>query len=155
MTPKPPHSDAQPTGTWVLVADGSRARLFRRHKDRSLIEQESLVCPEERLPDRDRVADRSGRSFDSRGGGRHAMEPRSSEADHNHRRFAALLAQRLDELCTAGELERAVLVAAPKFLGALRGELGASIKARVALEIDKDLAREDPERIARQLPEFF
>jgi len=158
MSPDQPHGDdneVPPSGTWVLVADASRARLFLRQRDRTLVEQQSLVSPEERLPERERVSDRAGRSFDSRGGGRHAMEPRSSSSDESTRRFAAELAQRLEQLCTAGQLDRLVLLAAPKFLGTLRAELNGTVKQRVALEIDKDLARESPDRIARQLPEFF
>ena len=39
--------------TWVLVADGSRARLLILERKGSLTEVEAFACPEERLREQD------------------------------------------------------------------------------------------------------
>lgn len=61
---------------WVVVADSSSCRLFAAGKPIGpLQELESLVHPEGRMHGRDLVSGQPGRAFDSKGAGRHAMEP--------------------------------------------------------------------------------
>jgi protein required for attachment to host cells len=141
--------------TFVLVADGSRARFFVRQPDRSLTEADVRVSPEHRLKEGDLTSDRPGRSYDSRGGGRHAMEQGMSKRERAAIAFAKRLAEELDAQRRVGELERLVLIAAPRFLGHLRSALSAETTALVALAIDKDLSQAPAEDIARQLPRFF
>ena len=69
--------------------------------------------------------------------------------------FAKSIADELDAQRRVGELERLVLIAAPRFLGQLRAALSAETTALVALAIDKDLSQASAEDIARQLPRFF
>ena len=139
-------------GTWVLVADGSRARLLNREKNRSLTEVEAFVCPEERLREQDLTSDRGGRSFDSKGGGRHAMEPATSQQEQLAIEFAKELAERLDELRNSGAMDRLVLIAAPAFLGHLRSKISGETRHLIALAIDKDLSRHTLAEIADHIP---
>jgi len=141
--------------TWILVADGSRARFFPREKNRSLTESEIMVSPEQRLQEQALVSDRAGRSFDSRGGARHAMEPPTTKRQQVAIDFARRLAEELEQLRQAGELERLVLVAPPRFLGHLRSQLGAETQQLVALSIDKDLTQYSTRQVEEHLPEFF
>lgn len=141
--------------TYVLVADGSRARLFVREPDRSLTEADVQISPEHRLKEGDLTSDKPGRSFDSRGGGRHAMEQPTSKKERAAIAFAKRIATELDTRRRDGELERLVLIAAPRFLGQLRSALSAETAALVALAIDKDLSQASPADIAQQLPQFF
>lgn len=141
--------------TRVLVADGSRARLLTLEQDRSLTELEVFACPEERLKEQDLTSDRAGRSFDSTGGGRHDMEPGTSQHEQVAIDFARQLAERLDELRNSGELDKLVLIAAPAFLGHLRSNISSATQSLVALSIDKDLTRHKLPEIAGHIPKFF
>ena len=141
--------------TWVVVADGTRARLFNRHKNRTLEEFDVLLSPEHRLHEGDLVSDRDGRSFDSNGAGRHAMGNKNSVKDHGMANFAKRLASRLEEGRNAGMIERLVLIAPPRFLGQLRASLSTSAAALVALSIDKELTTLSADKLQHHLPEYF
>jgi protein required for attachment to host cells len=141
--------------TWVLVADSSRARLLTLEKDRSLSEAEAFISPENRLKEQALKSDRPGRSFDSRGGGRHGMEPGATAQEQVVIGFAKELAERLNALRTSGQMEKLVLIAAPAFLGHLRSKLGDQTEKLVALSIDKDLTQQDLPQIAEHIPKFF
>jgi protein required for attachment to host cells len=140
--------------TWVVVADGARARLFNRHKNRKLEEFDVLLSPQHRLHEGDLVTDREGRVSDSHGA-RHGMGNKNATKDHEMVVFAKRLAGRLEEARNAGELDRLVLVAAPRFLGQLRTQLSNSVADLVALTIDKELTTLPADKLAEHLPEFF
>ncbi|GAB4359780.1 MAG: hypothetical protein Kow0073_18810 [Immundisolibacter sp.] len=124
----------------LVVADKSRARLFKADTPLGPIKEiEAFNHPEGRLPTRELVSDAPGRTFDSAGQGRHAMEndidPRRQEA----LRFAGELAERLESGRVRQEFDCLGLVAAPQFLGLLREALTDACRAKVCLEVDKDL----------------
>ena len=141
--------------TWVLVADGSRARLLKLEKNRSLTETEAFVCPEERLREQDMTSDRGGRSFDSSGSGRHGMEPATSQHEQVALDFARELAERLEELRNSTDMDKLVLIAAPAFLGHLRAEISGETQKLVALSIDKDLTQHPLAEIAEHIPKVL
>lgn len=141
--------------TWVVVADGTRARLFNRHRNRKLEEFDVLLSPEHRLHEGDLVSDRDGRAFDSAGSGRHAMGNKNATKDHEMVNFAKRLATRLEEGRTTGDLERLVLVAPPRFLGQLRAHMSGRATDLVALTIDKELTTLTSDKLEGHLPEFF
>jgi len=139
---------------FVLVADSAYARIFTADSPMGpLSELAALTHPESRLHERDLVSDAPGRTFDSMGDGRHGMEvavrPKQQEAIE----FAGEVARRLEEGLQRQEFAHLVLVAAPEFLGLLRGKLDASVRDRVTLEIAKNLVKHSPEEIRRTLPE--
>ena len=134
--------------TWVIVADAARARFFERNKDRTLKEFDVLVSPEGRLHEGQLTADRAGRAFDSRGGGRHAMQPRHSASEHQATVFAKQLAEHIDDARVAGYLDKLVLVAPPKFLGELRSSLSPAAREVVVHSIDKELTTASVEEVA-------
>jgi protein required for attachment to host cells len=142
-------------GTWVLVADGSRARLLKLEKGHALTEVEAFVCPEERLREQDLTSDRGGRSFDSKGGGRHGMEPSTSQHEQLAIDFAKQLAERLDELRCSGDMDKLVIIAAPAFLGHLRSKISGETQNRIVLSIDKDLTQHQLPEIADHIPTVF
>ena len=139
-------------GTWVLVADGSRARLLNREQNRSLTEVEAFVCPKERLREQDLTSDRGGRSFDSRGGGSHGVRAATSQHEQVAIEFAKQLAERLDGLRNSGAMDKLVLIAAPAFLGHLRAKISDETQSLIALSIDKDLTQHKLPEIADHIP---
>jgi protein required for attachment to host cells len=158
MTPTDPDIRRHLPGTsaklWLLVADEGRARLFSADTPLGpLQELHDVIDPEGRVRDQDLVTDRPGRTFDSAGEGRHAMEPSTDPTETEAVRFAGRLAATLDAARVRDRFEHLGLVAAPAFLGHLRKGLSPETARHVVLEVDKDLTRFDPEAIRERLPE--
>lgn len=139
---------------WLLAANSSMATLFSADSATGpLAEVETFANPEAREKESDLSADRPGRSFDSKGEGRHAMEPVTPAKEQVQIRFAKLLADTLERGRVAHAFERLVLVAAPSFLGLLRANLDAPLQAAVSLELDKDFTALRPEELRARLPQ--
>jgi protein required for attachment to host cells len=140
--------------TWVIVADGTRARFFNRHVNRQLEEFDVLLSPENRLHEGDLVSDRQGRSFDSFGDGRHGMGNKNTAKDHEQDLFAKRVASRVEEGRTSGQFDKLILVAAPRFLGRIRSSLSGPAAVLVAHTLDKELTQLSAEKLADHLPKF-
>lgn len=125
--------------TWVLVADGQRARiLINDGPNRGLKEDEDRATAIVNPANREQLTDRPGRSFDRMGPGHHAMEEvdahRETKVD-----FAKGLAQWLRDAVLNKEMDRLILVAPPKTLGDLRGALDKKVAEIISAEIPSDL----------------
>lgn len=139
---------------WVLVADGSRARIFTVERPTGpLQEVEALVHPEGRAHQRDLTTDLPGRSFQRMGEGRSAMDERTDPKTTEVRAFADELSKRLEDGRVSGELERLYLVAAPGFLGELRKQLSEPCQDLIAETMAKDLTQLTPQKLRQHLPE--
>ena len=139
---------------YVLVADSAIARIFEAATPLgALSELEVLTHPESRLHERDLVSDLPGRSFDSMGAGRHGMEVSVRPKQQEALDFAGEVAHRLEEAHARHHFTHLLLVAAPEFLGLLRGKLSAQVRDRVTHEVAKNLAKHSAEEIRRALPE--
>lgn len=142
------------TKIWVLVADSSRAKLLGAKSPIGALQQlESFDHPAARQHVQDLTTDLPGRTFDSAGQGRHSMEPKTDPKQHEALNFAKFLSERLAAANANDTFERLVLVAAPAFLGLLRAQLSTSVRKRVSIEIDKDLAGLDAQAIRAHLPD--
>jgi len=158
MTPTDPntsqHVPATKARLWLLVADAGRARLFSADDSRGpLKELHEIIDPNGRARDQDLVTDRPGRTFDSAGQGRHAMEPSTDPSETEAIGFAKSLTETMDAARVHGRFEYLGLVAPPAFLGHLRKSLSDETARHVVLEVDKDLTRFDPPAIRDHLPE--
>ena len=142
----------KPIVTWILIANGARARLFSNNGPGHGVK---LVSDEElagvNLPGREIMSDRPGRTFDSVGAGRHAKEPRTDAREIEKRSFAHELAAMLDDGLKQGKFERLVLVAPPGELGLLRADLPPAVHKRVSAELNKDLTGVPPSEIPDHL----
>ncbi|MFQ5935265.1 MAG: host attachment protein [Acidiferrobacterales bacterium] len=139
---------------WVLIAESSRARIFLVDKPRGpLRELETLAHPKARMHEQELTADLPGRSFDSAGEARHAMEPNTNPKEREAADFAKRIARRLDSARTENNFDKLVMAAAPKFLGRLRKELSTETLALVTREINKNLVQLDARTLRRHLPE--
>ena len=143
--------------TWILVAHRGGARLFEHHgREQDVALLQALDHPAGKLKNRDIGSDKHGRSFDSRGEGRHAYSSEESPTAHIAEQFARQLAAQLEDGRVHGRYDRLVLVAEPRFLGMLRAELTPPTAALVAAELDKDLddieARDLPKHLEGTLP---
>lgn len=128
--------------TWIIVADGSRARIFEAVRaGADMHERETLAHPASRLHEQELTSDLPGRAFDSSGEGRHAMGSKVEPKKHEVEEFAKQIAGHLDKARTENRLDNIVVIAAPAMLGMLRSALSAETKKLVATEIDKDLTQ--------------
>ena len=140
--------------TWVVVADSAAARLFRALSPTGPLEEfEAYAHGEGRAHARDLVTDEPGRSFDSVGVGRHAMEPRVDPKEQEKAGFAKMIAERVRAARAKGECHRVFLVAPPEFLGHLRASLDGETRRLVQGEFGLNVVRLRPEQIRAKLPE--
>lgn len=132
--------------TWILVADGARARLFETQGAPGAPVGDAI---REWSGDRRRsgeiMADRPGRTFDSAGGGRHAKAPRTDARDVAEEAFLREVADYVSG--NADAYDALILVAPAAAMGGLRKLLSKQAAARVADELVKDLTRETPPQL--------
>ena len=144
--------------TWIVIANGSRARVFasddKLEKARLVAE---LEHSESRAKGHELTTDDRGRTRprnkDAVRGAAHAYTttPHDVEID----RFSREVAERLRLAYARNELDSLVLVASPQFLGALLSNLVASMQPVVRATLAKDYTNERPEialeRVRREL----
>lgn len=141
--------------TWIVVADGARARFFTPCADgRKLVAARpaDMVAPESLGHARDLKSDKPGRSHAAaRTGARHALEPAHDPHKLEKHRFSAALAQALDGACGRKEFDELILVAPRRSLGELRGLLTARVQRAIGKEVAKDLTNETAAGLWRHL----
>jgi protein required for attachment to host cells len=102
--------------------------------------------------DRELASDRPGRSYESVGGARHAIERENAPRRQEAVRFARRISCRLDDALRKGEFEELIVVAGPPFLGLIRSELSRPARERLVHEVPKDLVHGPLESLRRHLP---
>lgn len=136
-----------PHNAFVLVGDGEKALFLRNEGDERFPNLEvDRTLSHENPPTHEQGTDRPGRTAAPVTGRRSALE----ETDWHRlekERFAKDLADRLYKRAHAGRFDHLVIVAPPKTLGDLRGELHAEVRSRVLAEIGKDLTGHPIDRI--------
>jgi protein required for attachment to host cells len=137
---------------WIVTADASRARFLQvAGRDNTLTEVEDLVNPEGRLHNREINSDASGRFRGNDRPGGHSSDDETRTTDHNSELFAKRIGAFLDKARTEHRFDKLYVVAAPKFLGLLRKELGKETEKLVLDELDKDLSWFNAREIERYL----
>jgi protein required for attachment to host cells len=126
--------------TWVLIADAARARVFEtKGKGTGLAVVDDMSFDARLAPSREIGSDRPGRSFESVGSTRHAMESPSDPHREQKRQFARRIADAVERKQAAKSFDRLVLVAPAVTMGDLRAILPDKVKAVVAAELVADL----------------
>jgi protein required for attachment to host cells len=130
----------KPVRTWVLIADAARARVFENTgKGTGLTLVQDMTLDAELLPSHELGTDRPGRSFDSVGSGRHAMESPSDLNREQKRHFARRIALAIADRLTRKSFDRLILVAPPVTMGDLRAALPDKVKSALTAEVVADL----------------
>ncbi len=139
--------------TWIVMADGSRARIVRRRaEDRGFEVILQLAAPETHLPSRELGSDRPGRVQESRDVTRHAIQPRQDLHRKNMDAFLRRVATRLNDAGAQKSYDALILFAPPHALGELRRHLSAAAEKKVKAAIAKDLNKLPLEELAEHLP---
>lgn len=132
----------KPVITWIVVADGARARAFEnRGPGKGLAPIDGFAFEQEHLRDQDIEADRPGRSFSSVGQGRSAIEPTTDPAAYREMGFAKRLARQLRQRFDQGGFDRLIIAADPTALGNLRSELDPELNKAIVAEVPRDLTK--------------
>jgi protein required for attachment to host cells len=139
----------------VVVADESRADLYERERKRGQLRlSRSFENKAAHLKIEDLITDRGGRAFDSYGYGRHTMAAEKSDPKQH---LAENLARQVAEYIAAaeheGHLRGFALIAAPRFLGTLRGQLPNRVHGEPYMTVDKNVVGQPADAIARLLDE--
>lgn len=109
--------------TWIIVADGSRARLFEQDRpDGRLVELKAWVHTASRLRTESLAYGPLGRASKGHAGST-SFVPRTPPREREHQRFAHELAQHLDHGVRSGQCGALVLIASNSMLGLIRRDL--------------------------------
>ena len=148
---------------WILVANASLARIFRRDFPLAALEPvETLTHEESRMrrselatdhPGRDATDNNYNNNINNNTHGVVRFEPRTDarrkELDH----FAREVADRLDQGLAARKFESLAVCASNPFLGELRTRLSEPVQKKISLEFNADLTSLSPTEIERRLKE--
>ena len=138
---------------WILVADRARARLFSLGPGAPrLIEIGDFVNPGARIPGHELEHAPPPRVHDRFGAGRHAIEAHTPPREKAALQFAAMLGAHLKHAHDEQRYRDLVLIAPPRFLGALNAALGARRGETVLMRVPKNLTRNPANEIREALP---
>lgn len=125
--------------TWILVADGARARILENNGlGKGLEPALNYEFAANHAPTRDMVSDKPGRG---RGGGSssHAVESKVNWHSFEKHRFAGDMADFLEKADHDRVFDALVVVAPPEIMGALRKKMNTNVKGKITAELGKDL----------------
>jgi protein required for attachment to host cells len=145
-------STMKPTRTWVLIADGARARILENDgTNHGLTAIEGLEFQADHSATHDLVPDREGRSFSSHGHGRSAIDAHSDPHRDLKTKFAHQLADVLARGLEQNSYDRLIIVASPVTLGDLRTAISEQVHALVVGEVAQDLTKIPNGEVANHL----
>ena len=146
----------KPTRTWILIADGSRARIVERvGPGHELHAVEDMTFHGDHASTHEIISDRTGRTYSSVGPGRSAIEAHSDPHRELKRKFAQQLADVLAHSLEKRSFARLIIVAPPTALGDLRAAMPAAVRATVSGEVAKDLTKTPNGELADHLKEVL
>jgi len=142
----------KPTRTWILIADGARARILQNDgPGKGLQALEGRVWQGDHAATHELMTDRTGRAFSPVGPARSAIEPHSDPHRQLKRNFVHRLADALADGSRDRAYDRLILVAAPSAIGDLRAALSPEVRAKVVAEVPKDLTKTPDAAVAEHL----
>lgn len=134
-------SNKQPK-VWVVLADGEHARVVTPTVSEGQFH--TVLTFDSRsahMQTSDMVSDGPGRVFESVGGSRHSVAPRSDPHDAAKRKFAAEVAHHVNDHERRHAFDQLVLVAPAHALHDLRDALSGAAAAKVVGSLSKDLVK--------------
>ena len=140
--------------TWLIVADNSKARIFKVETRTGPIEEiESIEHAEARLHEQKMTSDLPGRGNGKDGAGGHAYQDEVSPKEQENLNFAREVAGEIEAARKSNKFKQFMLVAAPSFLGNVRKQLSSQTQRLACFELAKNLSQLDPKEIRAHLPE--
>lgn len=147
----------KPEHIWVVVTDGAQARFLRpnpRATELLPAGPPDMSSADAKTCSVDLKSDRPGRSFSSsRGGQRHAIEPKHDHHKLEKHKLSAAVVDVLDHACSKRDCEDLIIVAPRRSIGEIRTLLPERVRNCLRDEIAKDLTKAAPdELLARVKP---
>lgn len=140
---------------WIVVANASLARLFKRESPAGpLLPVSTMEHPESRAKGSELAGDRPGHEASDFSAGGNRFEPRTDPRRKEHRRFAHEIAERLDQAVARNELGSLALFASDPFLGELKGALSEPVRHRLQAAHDRDLTSLDAGALEQRVREL-
>jgi len=138
---------------WVVVASEANAIIYSRiTRSGPLREVFSLANEVARMKTEQLISDSGGRSYDSKGKGRHTMTSEKVDPKkHAASIFAKQIAERIGKVMHDGSCRGFALIAAPRFLGVLRKAVSVATTAEPYMTVDKEVVGQDTTVIERLL----
>ena len=138
-------------GDWVVVCDGKKALILENVGDAKFPNlQTREVFQQDNPPTHDQGSDAPGRSFQSVGHARSAVE-QTDWHEKAERDFLHDLAGRLDAAIGAGDTSSLVMVAPPRALGIIRQAYSPHVRSALRGEVDKDFVKMPVHEIEQHL----
>ena len=148
-----------PTTTWILVANGARARVLKSDGRGGGLEpalDEEMTGMALGHQTRDLVSDQPGMTKDRAGQGMRRNDPPTEPQRHAKLEFARDVARMLTEAMNRGAYDRLVICAPPQALGDLRQEIAKNnVQGRVVGEVNKDLVKSSDDEVREHVSEFL
>lgn len=139
--------------TWILVANGARARLFEKRADEAVLNEVAAFSnPAGRALGRETTTDRPPRVNESMGGTRHAIEPHTTLREKSTENFARALRNALEKGRVDHAYDQLVLVAPAHFIGALHALFEKPLRDCVVGEVHRNLIDRSAAQIQTYLP---
>lgn len=141
--------------TWILVANGSEARLFEsEYRPKTLNLLQEIKHPQSREKVAELASDRSGHYQGDAGGNGGSTQGSFGEAnnpkEHEMERFASELVKTLDAGRSTNSFEHLIIASSPKFHGLLNKQMNGHLSKYVDRHINKDLTSlKEDELLAR------
>ena len=138
--------------TWIIVADGSRARVLANDgPGKGLRPAIAGEFHHDAAPTRALGTERTGRVVQSLGASRSAIEPHVDWHEFEKEKFGQEMAGLLNEAADKKSYDDLIVVAPPRTLSTLRQSLSVKASDLIRAEIAKDLTqvplREMPEHL--------
>ena len=128
--------------TWIVIADGSRARIVAQREGGTGFDVVSEAASEEaHTPSREIWSDRPGRTQESGYSGRHGIEPRNDPHVERKAAFIRDPAVRLNQAAAEKRFDNLVLFAPPRCLAELHDALDDGVRGKIKAATPKDLTK--------------
>lgn len=125
---------------WILVANAAQARLFQQEPGSPMTVLQAFHHPESRVRSSVLGNDERGRQLTDSRAGAAAYQARVEPHRKEHLRFAAELADFLEQGARAGRCGQVRVFAASPFLGELKAQFGDATQRLLAGSHDLDLS---------------
>ena len=140
---------------WILVANGSLARIFSRTSAGDPLRAlEAIDFPEGRLKAAELQRDRQGHESSDNSSAAAHFEPRTSAHQKVRHQFARELAERLEEGLVDSEYETLWLIASSPFLGDVKAALSKPVSHRLQWVHEADFTSLDVGTLEHRLREL-
>lgn len=130
--------------TWILAADGTRARIFESLDGKEVHELDDLMNAHGRDQSQDINTDRDGRWHGGDQAGNrqsgHDYEPDVTPVKHEQIKFAKRIGEFLDKASLEKKFDELCVIAPPEFMGDLRANMGQHAKQAIREELVKDIS---------------